>query len=129
MKKTEREQRIALLQSHVDALGLPRERICPFSSRKAFLCRGFAQWLWDARDQRRHLKPEMLPLSGFELRALAESWDEVRRAGLAGNHCRGVLVDEYRLPCDGWDEWSDEDLARMCRDFGLPVASGSVADA
>ena len=129
MKNLERDQLIARLQSHVETLGLPSERICPFSFQKAFLCRGFGQWLWDARERRRLGGTAMLPLSAVELRSLLESWDEVRRAGLAGNHCRGVLVDEYRLPCDGWDEWADEDLARMCRDFGLAVVSSPLADA
>lgn len=124
-----RAQLIARLQSHVETLGLPSERICPYSSRKAFLCRGFAQWLWDAREQRRNERTHMLPLSAVELRTLLDSWHEVQRAGLGGNHCRGILVEEYRLPCEGWDEWSDEDLARMCRDFGLAVESRPLADA
>jgi len=77
-----------------------------------------------ARERRQRKDGAQLPLSAVEVRALLESWDEVRRAGPAGNHCRGILVDEYRLPCDGWGEWSYGDLPRMCRDFGLAVESG-----
>lgn len=129
MHMQDRPKLFARLQAHVESLGLPAERICPFSLRKAFLYRGFAQWLWDARERRQRKDGAQLPLSAVEVRALLESWDEVQRAGPAGNHCRGILVDEYRLPCDGWDEWSDADLARMCRDFGFAVESGAAADA
>jgi hypothetical protein len=129
MHTQDRSKLLARLQAHVESLGLPAERICPFSFRKAFLCRGFAQWVWDVRDRRPRHGGAQLPLSAVEVRALLESWDEVRRVGLAGQHCRGLLVDEYRLPCDGWDEWTDGDLARMCRDFGLAVESNPAADA
>ena len=122
-----RDQLIARLQTHIDSLGLPHERICPYSFRKAFFCRGFAQWLWDVRERRRNGGGTMLPLSAAELRGLLDSWSHLRLSGLAGNHCRGVLVDEYRLPCDGWDEWTDDDLLQMCRDFCLAVESGAAA--
>lgn len=123
-----RQQLLARLQAHIKTLALPRERICPFSFQKSFLCRGFAQWLWDAREQRLRSGVPMLPLGATELRGLLDSWDELRRAGLAGSHCRGVLVDEYRLPCNGWAEYSDDELARLCSDFGLSIEAGPQLD-
>ncbi len=71
----------------------------------------------------------MLPLSTIEPRSLLGSWDEVCRASLAGNHCRGMLIDEARRPSDGRDEWADEHLTRMCRDFAIAVVSSPLAAA
>jgi len=123
-----RQQLLARLQAHIKTLALPSERICPFSFQKSFLCRGFAQWLWDSRELRLRNGVPMLPLGATELRGLLDSWDELRRAGLAGSHCRGILVDEYRLPCDGWGEYSETELARLCRDFGLSVETSPLLE-
>jgi hypothetical protein len=43
----------------------------------------------------------------------------MRRSGeVAERHCTGPRVCEYVLPCDGWDEWSDVDLAPFLQELG-----------
>lgn len=120
MKTVARNELIELVKQQLARLPLPKAANCPCSSLKQFFCKPFASWVLLTRRLRNPaLNDAHEPIEPHEFESLAENWAQMRLSGeVTRRHCTGPKVCEYVLPCDGWDEWSDHDLARFLRELG-----------
>jgi hypothetical protein len=91
--------------------------ICRVAAERGIFCRGFRRWHVAEFDRRwRGAIGRSTHLSREQMERFADIWQ------LTEQVCRGVpLACDANArpgsPCRGWDEFSDEDLARFCREL------------
>ncbi|HYK43411.1 MAG TPA: hypothetical protein VE007_13570 [Thermoanaerobaculia bacterium] len=91
--------------------------LCRVAAERGIFCRGFRRWHVAEFDRRwRGAIGRSTHLSREQMERFADLWQ------LTEQVCRGVSLacDANRgleSPCRGWDEFSDEELARFCREL------------
>ena len=118
-KQLDRSQVIANLRNTLIALTDDEHSICEVAARLEIFCGGFAQWTFRELKQRYptivRSRPHITPQ---DLRELANRWQLARQSVMGTELACDTQSREGRLrTCRGWDEWSDEDLARFHADL------------
>lgn len=120
---TPREHSIAVLRHALTAIAGADKSLCRVAAERGIFCRGFRRWHVAEFDRRwRGAIGRSTHLSRAQMERFADIWQ------LTEQVCRGVSLacDANRgpeSPCRGWDEFSDEDLARFCRELDGPGRS------
>lgn len=91
--------------------------MCQIASEKNVLCRGFHR---DTADELRwryaHQLPNAADLSRSELEQLANAWQIERQLRGKKLLCCDVQYMFYET-CRGWDDFTNEELSRFCREL------------
>lgn len=109
-----RKRAITALRTHLARLSGGEQSTCQVASERGIFCRGFRQW--DDHEFHRRWTPvlgESTHLSRAQLERLADLWQTTEQVA---RHVR-VACDMRTSapgPCRGWEEFSDESLARFC---------------
>jgi hypothetical protein len=91
--------------------------LCQVAAERGIFCRGFRRWHVAEFDRRwRHAIGRSTHLAREEMERFADIWQltEQLRQGTA-LPCNAK--SELDSPCRGWDEFSDQELARFCREL------------
>ncbi|TDJ70108.1 MAG: hypothetical protein E2O39_10525 [Planctomycetota bacterium] len=128
----DRSQVIDNLRIALIALTDDEHSICEVAERLDIFCGGFAQWTFTELKQRYptivRSRPRITPQ---ELRELANRWQLARQSVMGTKLACDTQSREGRLrTCRGWDEWSDDDLARFHADLcheEVEIDSGETA--
>jgi hypothetical protein len=112
-----RPEAIARLRAALLSLTDEDHSICQVAAEKGIFCRGFRRWHDSEFDRRwRSLLGSSTHLTRGQVEQLANLWqlaEQIRqRVGLACDALTAVPG-----ACRGWDDFSNEDLARHCRDL------------
>ncbi len=112
-----RAKAIERLREHLLRLTDEEHSICQVASELGIFCRGFRRW--DEEELRRRYQAALGRSSGLtrrQLEELANLWQLSQQ-----------ILHRVRLACDaetalhgtcrGWDDFSNEDLARFCSDL------------
>lgn len=122
--RSTREETIDALRSRLTRLAGPEKSLCLVAAERGIFCGGFRRW--PIAEFHRRWKPaigESTHLSRAQMELYADLWQ------LTEQLCRGVSLacDANRgradAPCRGWDEFSDEELARFCRELDRQAMS------
>ena len=116
-KTLERDQAIRALRHYLLKLTDEDTSVCQVAAKKGIFCGGFHRYTDEQfREHYANLVARRPGLTRKQLEYLANQWQLARQ-----------LVDNVRFACDaqamehdtckGWDEFSNEDLARFCRDI------------
>lgn len=112
-----RQAAIARLRSALVPMAGNDRSLCRVAAERGIFCRGFRRWHVAEFDRRwRHAIGRSTHLSREQMERFADIWQltEQLRQGVA------LACDAKpgpSSPCRGWDEFSDEDLARFCREL------------
>lgn len=115
MKSCTREEVIQeLRRALLDACG-DEHSICHVAKEKGLFCRGFAQWkLHELKAQYPQITRSRPRLSRDEMEDLADRWQMARQFVTGRELACDVQLGEGRFQtCKGWDEFTDEELARF----------------
>lgn len=91
--------------------------MCQVAAERGVFCRGFRRWPDSEFDRRfRQALGRSTHLSRAQMEELADLWQLAEQV-----RCRvGLICDAqtaHHGACRGWDEFSNEDLARYCSDL------------
>jgi hypothetical protein len=116
-----RQHSIEVLRDALSGIADTDKSMCREAAERGIFCRGFRRWPPAEFDRRWHGSiGRSTHLSREQMERFADLWQltEQFRSGvsLACDASRGP-----ESPCRGWDEFSDEDLARFCRDLDEPA--------
>lgn len=119
-----RRAAIARLRSALRPVAGTDRSLCSVAAERGIFCRGFRRW--NAAEFDRQWRPAIgrsTHLSRGQMEQFADIWQlaEQLRQGVA------LACDATpgpSSPCRGWDEFSDEDLARFCRELDEPGRPG-----
>lgn len=116
-----RDHSIGVLRDVLTGFADADKSICRVAAERGIFCRGFGRWRAAEFDRRWHGSiGRSSHLSREQMEQFADLWQltEQFRCGVSlacdANHAP-------ESPCRGWDEFSDEDLARFCRDLEGPA--------
>jgi hypothetical protein len=114
-----RSEAIALLRERCSALVDEKHSLCQVAARLHILCGGFSQWSSRELKQRFDWIARRRPgVTRKELEELANRWLLARQFVLDEPlACDAVMQEKIHPVCRGWDEFSEEDLARFCREL------------
>ena len=112
-----REQAIAALRRRLTALSDGEMSTCRMATERGIFCRGFKQWNdHEFHERWKAVLGESTHLARPQVERLADLWQ-----------LSVQIVEGVRVACDarsgrpracrGWDEFSNEDLARFCREL------------
>jgi hypothetical protein len=89
--------------------------MCEVATERGIYCHGFAQWTFTELKKRYLTIVRSRPgITPRKLRDLANRWQLARQTARATALACDTQQREGALAsCKGWDEWSDEDLARF----------------
>jgi hypothetical protein len=113
-----REETIQALRSRLTPLTGAEQSLCRVAAERGIFCRGFRRW--QVAEFYRRWRPAIgvsTHLSRAQMERYADLWQ------LTEQLCRGVSLacdancGDDGAPCRGWDEFSDEELARFCREL------------
>ena len=116
-----RERSIGFLRDVLTGFADGEKSTCRVAAERGIFCRGFRRWPIAEFDRRwRGSIGRSTHLSREQMERFADLWQltEQFRCGVS------LACDASRgpdSPCRGWDEFSDEDLARFCRDLERPA--------
>jgi hypothetical protein len=116
-----REHSIGILRDALTRFADADKSICKVAAERGIFCRGFQRWPVAEFDRRwRKSIGRSSHLSREQMERFADLWQmtEQFRCGVALACDANCGPDS---PCRGWDEFSDEDLARFCRDLQGPA--------
>jgi hypothetical protein len=91
--------------------------LCRVAAERGIFCRGFRRWSLAEFDRRwRKAIGRSTHLTQVQMEQLADLWQltEQVRQGVA---LACDAIPSAQSPCRGWDELSDEELARFCREL------------
>jgi hypothetical protein len=114
---TTRQRCIDALRRRLTQIAGPDASLCRVASERGIFCRGFRRWHIAEFDRRwRGAIGRSTHLSRAQMERFADLWQ------LTEQVCRGASLacdaaGAIGSPCRGWDEFSDEDLARFCREL------------
>jgi hypothetical protein len=119
MKSYTRQQAIAALRRALQEWAGDEHSLCWIAARKHALCRGFEQWTFDELKERFPQIVRTRPgISREEFEDLADRWQLARQVVLdVPLACDAQQVEFKCKMCGGWDEFSDEEVARFHREF------------
>ena len=111
-----RTQAIDLLRQKCAGLVGDEDSLCKVASERSILCRGFSQWTFTELKERFDWIVKKHPrITRDELEDLANRWQVARQFATDKNTaCDVQLGETHHRICHGWDEFSEEDLARFC---------------
>jgi hypothetical protein len=114
-----RSEAIALLRTKCVALVDEEHSLCDVAARLHVLCGGFAQWRFHELKERYEWIARRRPgVTRKELESLANRWQLARQFVLdTPLACDCQMQEKTHSVCRGWDEFSDEDLARFCQEL------------
>jgi len=114
-----RGEALKLLREKCLALVDEEHSLCEVASRLKILCGGFSRWSFHELKQRHDWIVKHQPtLTRRELEELANRWQLARQYVLGTElACDTQSQREAHRLCRGWDEHSDEDLARYCQEL------------
>jgi hypothetical protein len=94
--------------------------MCAVAAERGIYCHGFAQWTFGELRKRYAMISRSRPaITPAELRELANRWQLARQAAHGEALSCDSQMHEGRLAiCRGWDEFSDDDLARFHSELG-----------
>jgi hypothetical protein len=112
-----RREAIERLRETLRRLTDDEHSMCQVAAERRIFCRGFQRWPDSEFDRRfRVALGRSTHLSRAQMEELGNVWqlaEQIRcRVGLACD-----MQTERRGPCRGWDEFSNDDLARYCSDI------------
>lgn len=116
-KVISRTEAIGRLRHYLISLTDDEHSICQVAAKKGIFCHGFARWN-DAELKSRFasLSTKRPGMNRWQLEELANRWELARqmvdRVGLA---CDAQTIEHDT--CRGWDDFSNDDLARFCSDL------------
>ena len=119
-----REETIRTLRSRLTRLAGPDESLCRVAAERGIFCRGFRRW--QVAEFHRRWRPA-IGVSTHLSRAQMERYADLGQ--LTEQLCRGVPLacdanrGDDEAPCRGWDEFSDVELARFCRELDRQAMS------
>lgn len=114
---TARERTIDALRGRLTRIAGDEASLCRVAAERGIFCRGFRRWHIAEFDRRwRDAIGRSTHLSRSQMERFADLWQ------LTEQVCRGTSLacdaaDADGSPCRGWDEFSDEELARFCREL------------
>jgi len=120
---TPRQQCIDVLRRRLTRITGTEASLCRVAAERGIFCRGFRRWQIAEFDRRwRGAIGRSTHLSRPQMERFADLWQ------LTEQVCRGTSLacdaaGAIGSPCRGWDEFSDEDLARFCRELDEPTAN------
>jgi len=119
MKTITRAEAIELLRSKCAALVDDEHSLCEVAGREKILCGGFAQWSFGELKQRHDWIVKRRPhITRKQLEELANRWQLARQyVSETGLACDNQIKENHHQVCHGWDEFSDEDIARFCQEL------------
>ncbi len=116
-----RPEAIERLREALRCLVDENHTICEVAAERRIFCRGFRRWPDSEFDRRwRPALGRSTHLTRAQMEELANLWQIAEQV----RHRVGFACDAQtsRGPCRGWDEFSNDDLARQCNDvIGLDV--------
>ena len=114
-----RSEAIARLRNKCVALVDEEHSLCAVAARLHILCGGFAQWSFHELRQKYDWIARRRPgVTRKELESLANRWQLARQfAGDEPLACDSQMREKVHPVCRGWDDFSDEDLARFCQEL------------
>lgn len=120
MKPVTRAELIQALRARLLPLVDEDVSICEAAARQGIFCHGFAQWTFtELRKRHPTIVRSRRRITPAELRDLANRWQLARQTALGGQLACDVQTHEGALrTCKGWDEFSDEELARFLHELG-----------
>ena len=124
MKELTRSKAIDVLRQKCLALVDDETSLCEVASQLQILCGGWSQWKFGELKKRYDWMVERRPrITRKELENLANRWQLARQfVGDAELACDNQIHECHHQTCLGWDEFSEEDLAR----FHLEMTGESV---
>ena len=123
-----RQATIARLRSALIPIAGDDRSLCSVAAERGIFCRGFRRWHDAEFDRRwRHAIGRSTFLSRVQMERYADIWqltEQLRQSvALACDAKPGPSS-----PCRGWDEFSDEDLTRFCRELvDVDKSTGATA--
>jgi hypothetical protein len=117
-----RREAIDHLRDALRSLVDDEHSMCQVASERKIFCRGFRRWPDSEFDRRwRSALGRSTHLSRAQMEELANLWQIAEQI----RHRVGFACDAQTLshgPCRGWDEFSNDELARQCNDvIGVDV--------
>ncbi len=112
-----RQHSIEALRDALSGIADTDKSMCRVAAERGIFCRGFLRWTPREFDRRWHGSiGRSTHLSREQMERFADLWQLIEqvRAGVS------LACDANRdpkSPCRGWDEFSDEDLARFSREL------------
>lgn len=127
---TAREQTIDALRGRLTRIAGSDASLCRVAAERGIFCRGFRRWHISEFDRRwRGAIGRSTHLSRAQMERFADLWQ------LTEQICRGASLacdaaSADGSPCGGWEEFSDEELARFCRELDTesPLNLGQGAE-
>jgi hypothetical protein len=120
---TLRKECIDVLRGRLTRIVGTEASLCRVAAERGIFCRGFRRWHIAEFDRRwRGAIGRSTHLSRAQMERFADLWqltEQVSRGISLACDAAGAIGS----PCRGWDEFSDEDLARFCRELDEPTAT------
>lgn len=115
VKRLKRAEVIAALRTALLSLVDDDHSICEVSERLNIFCGGFGQWTFgELKKQYPTIVRSRPCMTPRELKDLANRWQLVRKEVKGTQLACDTQLEEGALQtCRGWNDWSDEDLARF----------------
>jgi len=117
-----RKEAIELLRGPLTRLCGPEHSLCKVAAERGIFCRGFRRWDDSAFHKRWKMSlGSSTHLTRRQMEQLADIWQLAEQL----RHRVGLACDAQAIApgaCRGWDEFSNESLARFCDEIlGLNV--------
>lgn len=115
MKTCSRQQAIDDLRSALIEIAGDEHSICLVAKEQGLFCHGFAQWkLHELKEKYGQITKSHPHPTREEMEDFADRWQMARQfAKGEGLACDLQLCEDKFQTCKGWDEFSDEELARF----------------
>jgi hypothetical protein len=112
MKRTET---IEALRKRLLEIVDDEHSMCEVAAARQIYCHGFAQWTFGELKKRYPMIVRSRPaITPAELRELANRWQLARQSAHGVElACDAQTLEGARSICGGWNQWSDDDLARF----------------
>ena len=115
MKTLKRSEAIQVLRNKCVALVDDEHSLCDVASRLHILCGGISQWSFTELKKRHDWIVKNRPgITRKDLEDLANRWQLARQfVGDCSLACDKQMSETQHQVCHGWDEFSEDDLARF----------------
>ena len=125
-----REQAVRALRGYLLKLTDDETSLCQVASQRGIFCKGFRGLSDDEFKRRYHTLVARRPgLTRRQLEYLANQWQLARQV-VDGVACSCDAQAKEHDTCGGWDDFTNEDLAKFCRElFGAEVSVTSSSPA
>jgi hypothetical protein len=116
-KELSREQAIRALKAHLLKLTDDETSLCQVASQRGIFCKGFRGLSDEEFKKRYHTLVARRPgLTRRQYEYLANQWQLARQV-VDGVKCACDAQAKEHDTCGGWDDFTNEDLVRFCREL------------